>query len=447
MIRDIVIIGGGWAGLSAAVRLSEAGMPVSVLEGAPVPGGRARRAEIGDMVVDNGQHLLMGAYHHTLDLLRTIGIEEHRVFLRLPLDLSLRSPSGSEIALSSGLLPAPWHLLLALLGARGLDLKARWRALPGLRRMMQAIDGPDLSVSELLRKANQPPALVHGLWIPLCLATINTPPDEASARLFVAVLRGVFAGRRSDSDLLVPKVHLGEMLPEPAAAWLERQGSELLYGHRVRMIEARDDHFQLHLRGGESLLCRQLVLATAHPDALRLLDGNAKLQDLRLKLQALDTEPICTVYLRYPEQVRLPSPMLGMLDTLGQWVFDRQHTGQPGLMAVVISTSGPHMAMDNGTLARRIEDELASLFPAWPRPDRSWVIRERQAGFRGCVGCDALRPPHQTGQPGLWLAGDYTATGLPATLEGAVMSGLECARHIIQNAALHGRLNVKGNPA
>ncbi|MCG5510436.1 hydroxysqualene dehydroxylase HpnE [Ectothiorhodospira lacustris] len=430
---DICIVGAGWAGLSAAVQLAQAGRQVTVLEAARTLGGRARQVDLDGLPLDNGQHLLLGAYTHVLRMIETMGLQESRIFLRLPLDLSMRESGMPELSLSSLFLPAPFHLLAGLLTARGMPGKDRLQALPGLARLMRWKGPEDMPVSRLLHEHKQPDTLIRQLWIPLCLATLNTHPAEASARLFTAVLQGTFSGHRSHADLLIPKVSLSEVLPEPARRHLESLGGAVITGARVQAVQ-RDGHgFRLQLREGEAYRCRQVILATPHGIAAQLLTDFPALAETAANLEALPCEPICTVYLRYPEDTRLSTPFHGMLGTTGQWVFDRRFTGQPGVMAVVISASGPHMDLDNQALAAQIQAELHMLFPAWPTPLQHWVIREKQATFKAAVNCDQLRPGNRTAETGLWLAGDYTANGLPATLEGAIISGLECAESLLQS--------------
>ncbi|SEQ06824.1 squalene-associated FAD-dependent desaturase [Ectothiorhodospira magna] len=428
---DIVIVGGGWAGLSAAVHLAQAGRQVTVLEAAPTLGGRARQVNLDGLPLDNGQHLLLGAYTQVLRMLETIGLQESRVFLRLPLDLNMRESGMPEVSLSSLFLPAPFHLLAGLLTARGMSGKDRLQALPGLARLMRWNGPEDMPVSRLLHEHRQPDTLIRQLWVPLCLATLNTHPAEASARLFIAVLQGAFSGHRSHADLLISRVSLGDTLPEPACRYITSRGGTVITGARVQAIDRDGDGFRLQLRAQETYRARQVILATPHPVTARLLANMPTLTDTASHLAALPCEPICTVYLRYPQQTRLSTPFHGMLGTTGQWVFDRRFTGQPGVMAVVISASGPHLALDNAALKAQIQAELHMLFPAWPAPLQGWVIREKQATFKATVDCNRLRPGNRTAEAGLWLAGDYTDNGLPATLEGAVISGLECAKSLL----------------
>jgi uncharacterized protein with NAD-binding domain and iron-sulfur cluster len=135
--------------------------------------------------------------------------------------------------------------------------------------------------------------------------------------------------------------------------------------------------------------------------------------------------------LQYPQEVALNEPMLGLSGMTGQWIFDRRFAGQPGLMAIVISADGPHMRLDTETLAQLVSDELSEYFN-WPEPQQHLVLREKRATFSACVGVDALRPDITTPIEGLWLAGDFTRSPYPSTLEGAVRSGVQCAQAIIQ---------------
>lgn len=429
----VCVIGGGWAGLAAAVHLTRAGEAVTLLEAAPRTGGRARGVEMSGTRLDNGQHLLLGAYVETLRLVRELGVQESAAFLRLPMDLSIRRRGTPDIGLSSLYLPTPLHLLGGLLTARGLPLSHRLKALPGLARIMKWQGQEDCPVHTLLRAHGQPETLIEGLWGPLCVATLNTAPERASARLFTAVLRGAFSGHRSHADLLMPRGALSAALPDPATRWLSARGTRIRTGTRVETLHRRDGGgFTLTLRGKDTLAADRVVLATPHPEAARLLAPLPGMADTVARLRRLETEPICTVYLQYPTSARLPTPLLGLLGTASQWVFDRRFVGEPGRMAVVISASGPHMRLDRQALAAQVGAELGLFFPEWGTPEHTWVIRERQATFRSTVDCDALRPANATPLPDLWLAGDYTATGLPGTLEGAVISGVQCARAMSQ---------------
>lgn len=436
----VAVIGGGWAGLSAAVHLSAAGVPVTLFESARQLGGRARRVAFGADCVDNGQHLLLGAYRDTLELLRTIGVDEDRALLRLPLSLPMFDLAGPRVSLDAAALPAPLHLGVGLLRASGLSLRERLAALRfgawALRRAGRL--EPDTSVGTLLRQHRQPSKLVHAVWGPLCLAALNTPLEQASAQVFLRVLYDAFAHRRRDSDLLLTASDLGALLPDPALHFIEAHGGQVRLGERVEAL--RIEHGQVigvQARNAGTVDCEQVVIATGPAAAMRLLAPHPSLGETAHGLGKLRYQPLVTVYLRYPEPVRLPVPLIGILGGMGQWVFDRRINGQPGLIGVVMSGVGPHMDLDNTALGTRIAAELAQLFPEWPEPAAQLVIREKRGTFSCEPQAEPLRPDHVTHVRGCWLAGDYTATGYPGTLEGAVRSGVQCARTILhQNVAL-----------
>ncbi len=432
--RSVAVVGAGWAGLAAAVTLVNAGFDVTLVEAAPRPGGRARTLSWRGMRLDNGQHLLIGAYTQTLALLRILGVYPDDAFLRLPLALRMQAADGrTALDLHAPRLPAPLHLLAGLLGARGLSLAERLRALRfGLAWPALAACDPahDIAVADWLRERGQPANLRRLLWDPLCLAVMNTPAETASARIFARVLQDAFLRRRRDSDLLLPRRPLGDILPRPAMDWLQAHGVPMVRGRITGIVADREGGWRLQGRGLDDRRHAHVVLATGHHGIARLLPADGRLERLRRDLARLVSEPIATVYLHYPATPGLKTPMLGLADGPGQWLFDRATDGHPGTVAVVISGRGEHTRRDRSALADAVRRQLARHFPRWPDPLAWQVVREKRATFRASVGIDALRPGNATAVPGLWLAGDFTATGYPATLEGAVRSGVQCALSI-----------------
>ena len=431
--NDIVVIGAGWSGLATAVALSRSGKPVKLIEAARQVGGRARRVSLQDLTIDNGQHLFIGAYRETLSIMETIGVEIPEVLLRQPLQLFSKYQDGNTVRLKAPYLPAPLHLLWALLTTEGFTAKERWAAIRlGLNLKLGRLRRKqDISVSELLHQYDQPERLNEALWYPLCLAIMNTPPHEASAEIFVKVLEDAFLKKQQDSNLLYSLTDLSQILPDPAVKYIDQHGGKVQLGHRISRLEIKAGQLTGIWSDEQFEAANQVVLATPPYATAQLLHSFPELAELASTLQQFHYEPICTVYLQYPESVQLPVPMMGMLGSVGQWSFDRRFYGQPGLIAVVISSSGIHMDWSNDQLVDVINDELARLFPSWPQPVSSQVIREKRATFACHVNINQIRPTNQTAVNGLWLAGDFTQTGYPATLEGAVCSGVQCAQQII----------------
>lgn len=427
MTAPVAVVGAGWAGLAAAVALVRGGRSVIVFESGRAPGGRARTATALGVEVDNGQHLAVGAYRAVLELASIVGVDAGQVFRRSPLTLVMRDAGGERFALRAGA-SGRTALALGFLRARGLTWGDKLALLRGWRALAVA-PAPDITVSEFLDRCGQPPRAVKYLWAPLCIATLNAIPGRASAALFARVIADALGAGGGASDLLLPAADLGRVLPQPAVGWLERNGADIRLGERVTGLKVEDGTFAVSTAHGDSPVSG-VVLAVPPDACARILESVAGSGPVRDNCARFGTQPICTVYLRYPGGVALDPPLIGMADTMVQWLVDRTVCGHPGMLAAVISADGDHMELDNDALVARVSAEIHACYPAFPEPTEARVIREKRATFDAVPGIDELRPSPLTHVPGLVLAGDWTATGLPATLEGAVRSGFAAAREL-----------------
>lgn len=428
------IIGGGWAGLAAAVELTRRQIPVHLIESAGQPGGRARSICFDNKQVDNGQHLMTGACRNMLALMSEVGVDLTSAFHRSPLTLRLQNGVNTSLYLKTQKLPAPLHLFTALLRARGLSFKDRLMATRFGYRLnkIRLLASEDISVEALLHSERQSPALVQKLWQPLCISILNTPISEASARIFLRVLCDTFVQHRSCSDLMLAKKPLAELLPLPCSEYLQTHGARISLGQRVTAIGLNGSSVDSVWTGQQQLPASQVILATPHVITQRLLLPHRVLSKTCSKLAKLSDEPVATLYLQYPADVQLPEAMLGLEGTTAQWIFDRRFCKQAGLMAVVVSARGEHTGWSTQVFTTNIIRELKNCFPHWPAPQQTLLVREKRATFSCRAGVDNDRPGYATAVKGLWLAGDYTDNGLPATLEGAVRSGIECAKTLLQ---------------
>lgn len=432
----IVVIGGGWAGLAAAVELARQGRKPVVLEAARTLGGRARSQRVGSFIANSGNHLMLGAYHSALGLLQTIGVPEERILKRAPLGVVLKSIFGTEVTLQTRSLPAPLHLLWALLSANWLNVETSTAALRLLwRARRDRFDvRPDVALIYYLRNCGQPAEIIRTLWQPLCHATLATPIDRASTRLFLHVLRDVFFGRRTQSDLLIPTVPLVDCLPKPAAEFIESRGGSVRVGTRVQALNVGADGeiTGVQLRG-QTLPARHVIIATSPEAAVPLLQPHTATAELAQKLARIEMHPISTLYLQYPPSVQLPRALVGVLDGTVQWLFDRHHVdGSRGQITAVIGGPGSHARLSNDALSALMVSDIAKLYPHWPAPQSMHLVREKRATLAATPENEALRPRANTPLKGLWLAGDYTAAGFPSSLEAAVRSGIVCARRILR---------------
>ena len=438
---QVAIIGAGWAGCSAAVELARRGARVTLLEAARVAGGRARRVEHEGRTLDNGQHILLGAYRDTLHMMRQVGIDPARAMLRLP--LQMRYPPGAGgIDFIAPRLPAPFHLLVAILRARGLsaaDKLSLARFSTAARWMDWQLD-IDCSVNELLDRFEQTERLVQLMWRPLCIAALNTPPERASARVFLRVLGDSLGAARNASDMLLPTEDLSALFPDAAIAYLEKHHGHYLAGARVRSLQALHPQWALEIDGMDTPASfDRIILASPAPVTQSLLAPHDSALSASLQFEH---EPITTCYLQYDAGLRLAQPMYALADQAadhhwGQFVFDRGWLDEThaGLLAVVISASSEAMQLSHPSLINAVTKQLAGVFndPALMSPVWTQIITEKRATF-ACTP-NLRRPTHQTSLPNVWLAGDYTAGPYPATIESAVRSGLTAAQLVL--ASMH----------
>jgi hydroxysqualene dehydroxylase len=420
---NVAVIGGGYAGMAAAVALAGRGIPVTVFESAQQLGGRARGVTYQDTQLDNGQHLMLGCYHQTLRMIEQVGGNIEKDCMRLPLQLDLHG----EFSLKAPHLPAPLHLLVALLSAQGLSFGERLNAarfMLALRRMNFRLPC-DITVTELLAQNNQDAALVQKLWEPLCIAALNTPIHKASAQVLLNVLRDALNQSRADSDMLLPRIDFTALFPQRAANYVEQHGGTMCIACGVEALRPMEDGMEVTTAEGTSRFSH--VICAAPPVvAAKLLHPIAALAETVTQIDSLEHQPIYTVYLQYPAHVSLPHPMLGLHLRFSQWLFDKGRiSGQHGLLASVISAEGIHQELSQDELAQKVIAELSDEFGIAEQPAWFKVIAEKRATF--CCAPNLQRPSQQTPLPRLLLAGDYTAGDYPATLEGAVMSGLKCA--------------------
>ncbi len=440
---NIAVIGAGYAGMAAAAALAEKGIPVTVFESARHLGGRARGVTHQNTQLDNGQHLLLGCYHQTLRMIEQVGGNLEQDFLRQPLQLDLHG----HFALRAPRLPAPFHLLVALLRAQGLTWAERLSAasfMLTLRRMNFKLPSPmhgrvpggengDITATELFALHGQSPALVHKLWEPLCIAALNTPVAIASAQVLLNVLRDALNQKREDSDMLIPRIDFTALFPQRAAHYIEQRGGAVLTSCGAASLRPVEQGIEITTDQGcpesgqrVAMTYSHVICAIPPTTAAKLLEPIPELADVVKLIQALRHQPIYTVYLQYPSHVRLPHPMLGLHQRISQWLFDKgQIADQHGLIACVISAEGLHQDWSQNELALKVIAELHAEFGINDTPLWHKVIAEKRATF-ACTP-DLQRPDQQTPMPSLLLAGDYTKGDYPATLEGAIQSGLRCA--------------------
>ena len=431
----VAVIGAGWAGCAAAVEATRRGHHVTLLEATPTAGGRARRVDIGGMVLDNGQHILIGAYSETLKLMAALGVDERTALLRMP--LTMLWPDGSGLKLpQSPFMPAPLDALLGIVLARG------WSLLDKLSLLKTAtvwqLQGfqcpPQHSVADVCRDVSL--KIMRTLIEPLCVSALNTPPDRASGQVFLRVMRDALFSSSGGSNLLLPRVDLSALMPDAALVWLRRHGGSVTLGARVQGMVSSGTGWTLACAGAKcSDVFDRVVLACPPAEAARLAASSALPCEAWLaQARGLAHEAIATVYLQInqanlvkgPAATGLCQPMLALpsnQDYPAQFVFDRgQLGGPPGLLAFVVSAS----VGDAATLTRRVVTQAAAQL-GMTDLEAIQTIVEKRATFACSPG---LTRPGLHVARGLLACGDFIEGPYPATLEGAVRSGLNAGQQL-----------------
>lgn len=433
--RTAAVVGAGWAGCAAAAELAAAGLNVTLFEAAAELGGRGRRVALEldgvTHTLDNGQHLMIGAYSAIAAVLGNVGASIDRLVERRPFELSY--PDGLGITASR--LPAPWHLVSALLRARGLAWSDRW----AMTRLLRTLKSdrwqvrPDRDVHGWLEAQGQSDTLIARLWRPLCIAALNTPLSKASAQVFASVLRDSLGADSTASMLWLPRCDLSALLPEAVERFVSTHGGTVRRGTRVDAIGPAGQGFCLDPGLGRF----DAVVYAAPPAHLgRVASAFAPALSAALDaVQAFAYQPICTVYLKYDIDPPLPRGFTALLDDpgqrdYGQWAFDRGalDPANRGVVAVVVSASGAHDDEPLSALCEAVARQLTREL-GFPRPRAARAIVEKRATLATRPGL--RRPPNATRIPGFVLAGDWTASDYPSTLESAVRSGLAAARLLL----------------
>lgn len=440
----VAVIGAGWAGCAAAADLTAQGASVLLLEASEELGGRARRVPLvldqQNHTLDNGQHLLLGAYTSTRALLELLELPFNKVIERRPFELHY--PDG--FALQAAPLPAPWHLASALLFASGFREGDRLAMIELLRALKKASwnIGEDRSITDWLLEHKQPAHVIQRVWRPLALAALNTQLNRASAQIFVNVLRDSLGAGSGASEMWLPRTDLSALFPDAVAKYVVAHGGEVRRDSRVERVEriVRTDRFELHLRNPHEHTLQADAVVYAAPSTYleRITAPNDALSSIFELVSRFEFEPIYTVYLKYPRSVRIKRGFTALLDDpakrrYAQWVFDRGAQGDDtnrGILAAIITGSGPHEAESIEDVCQAVAAQLTDDLGI-PAPLDSRAIAERRATFSATA--NLRRPLTRTQWPGFVLAGDWTESDYPSTLETAVRSGRAAARAVLDD--------------
>ncbi|MCA9660463.1 MAG: hydroxysqualene dehydroxylase HpnE [Myxococcales bacterium] len=439
-----IIIGAGLAGMAAAVRLAEAGEEVTLLESTKAGGGRARSFVDGasGREYDNGQHLLMACYRETLAFLRAIGSHDGIYFQR-NLKVDLVRPGGDRVALSCPPLPAPLHLATGLLTMRGVGVLHKAAALRAGLLLRGEVKRPDdnETCDAWLSRLGQTAGIRHVFWDPLIWGVLNDDPLVASAAMLMAVLERGFMSTRDASRLGVPRVPLSRLYVDQALSFLRQRGADIRLGAPARALETRDQAVTgVVLKSGETLAADRVISAVPPKAFLDLLPESWSGHPVYQDIGRLQTSPIVNFWVVLDRPLFTDTPFLGMVNGPIHWLFNRSlidgETGGETLLNCTISAARSAVADSAESLVDLFHGEMRRYFPKQEYAIRHFrVIKEKRATISHAAGTYQWRPEIISPTRGLFMAGDWVRTGLPATIESAVQSGHEAAAAALE----HGR--------
>jgi zeta-carotene desaturase len=441
---EVLIIGGGFAGLAAGVALAGAGRRVRLLEQKPHLGGRARSFAhpATGSVVDNGQHLLMGCYHATLRFLKDIGTLDH-IALQPRLRMHFVEPPGKITTLDCPNLPSPWHVLAGVLRSDAFSWKEKLEICRLGCALARASAGDaelaHLTVEEWLTRVGQSERVRRGFWDLIAIAALNEDPRRASAAVFARVLRLALFTSPRDSRLAVPRVGLSECYTDAAQAYITARGGTVEFGRSLdALLVAEGACRGVRLAGDRVIEADTVISAVPWNEFVRILPGDwLRREPSFTDILSLRPAPIISITL-WLDRAITELEFAGLRGTTIQWLFNRSKItgGGDPCYSLVLSGAHEHIGRSKDNLLAAALEDLRCLFPAAQEAKviDSLVIKERFATFSPAVGADAARPPARTPIRGLYLAGDWTATGLPATIEGAVQSGYAAAVEVLRSS-------------
>ncbi len=432
--RSVAIIGGGLAGLAAGSALADAGYQVELFERRPYLGGRASSYELPGTaeVVDNCQHVLLGCCTNLIEFYRRLGVEQQ---IRWYDEITFILPGGRSSTLKPGALPPPLHAAPSFLDSSVLDRKdklaiarAMMALVPGLPK-----DSGENFLSWLLRHG-QPQTAINRFWTPVLVSALNEDLDRMSVRYAAQVFRESFLKSAEAGRMGVPSVPLSQLYGT-AAEYIEAHGGKVHTRAAVDSVRADADGVQLCI-GGEDVRADHAILAVPFNGVEKLLPDVPELAPLRDQLRNLTSSPITGIHLWFDREIT-PLEHAVLLERTIQWMFQkskiletrRDSTQSGSYLELVVSASKTLVEKSRADIIEMAVRELGEFFPAArdAKLTKATVIKEIHATFSPAPGSDAFRPSHVSAWPRLFLAGDWTATGWPSTMEGAVRSGFGAA--------------------
>ncbi|MDI6802218.1 MAG: hydroxysqualene dehydroxylase HpnE [Bacteroidota bacterium] len=444
MTADVIVIGGGLSGLAAAIKLSLSGAKVVLLEQKSILGGRTYSftdSKTGDEV-DNGQHILVGAYHKTLKYLELIGTKHFLKRQSKPRLYFHHQQKGLHIFEISNL-PKPFDITAAMLNYKILSFRERNKLLRvglELKRWNEKFERKlsQLSVDSWLDSLNQSDEAKRSFWNPIVISVMNETPSRASALLFARSLRNTFLDKKIDADVLIPTVGQTKLYVEQAVELLKKNKSEVITNAKVKSIIVSDGA-AVGVEAVKKIKSKYIISSVPYYNVAQLIPKNYLNHIMFNELNLFESSPIVSINLWFDKNV-IDIEFVGLINRNLQWIFNRRRisedtTKPENYISAVISAARDEIKLTKDELVKMAVGELKEVFPDCRNAQltNAIVIKEKRATYSATNEVESIRPNPTTPIKNFYLAGDWTNTGLPATIEGAIQSGFKCAELVISS--------------
>jgi squalene-associated FAD-dependent desaturase len=434
---DVLIIGGGLSGLSATVKLSQKGVNIILVEASGKLGGRTYsfiHKETGD-VIDNGQHVLVGAYKNTLEYLDVIGTRKFLSVQKKPhLNLWSEEKGFSAFEIGKG-------KIFSSLKFKGLTFKSKI-GLRNVEKFFQKFPSNEneitnSTVEEWLNSLHQTDEAKKNFWFPISISVMNELPERASALLFVRSLKSTFFSNKEDVNILIPTIGQTELYVEQAEKLLRKNGVEILLNNEVISFEEKNGKIsKAQFQNGEEVEAKYFVSCVPYFALERIIENSHIEKKQFLYLKKFSSSPIISAYFWFDREV-MQQDFVGVCGRNIQWVFNREkilerEKKESQCISVVISGAYSLIEKSKEAIEKLCLKELEEIFPSMSLSKLlySFIIKEKRATFSATPSIEFIRPNTHTEIENFFLAGDWTNTKLPATIEGAIQSGFEVAKKI-----------------
>lgn len=423
-----IVIGGGLSGLSTAIYLSRSGEKVEIIEASPKLGGRTYSFydNINNTEIDNGQHILMGAYKETIDLLEIIGAENLPIYQKnLKIDFVIKG--GRNYKLSAPDIFYPANLLISLLKFNLLGWSEKLKFLNLLILLFFSLDKKAVSgkLKDWLEINGQSSNSIKSFWEILCVGALNTKIDEASVEVFKTILKKLFFAGNKSSTIILPNVPLSELFIRPAVEYLHKRNVQLSLSEKLTGISCQGGELKKLITEKREITDFDNVVLTIPPVSISKIENYGDF--INGNIAAIETSPIITIHL-WISDFSLESKFSGFINGKIQWIFENKDH-----FSIVISAADDLINFDNEKIFASVKKELSEYFPGnnFENITSYRVIKEKRATLKSDNQNESLRKKIESKCSNLYLAGDWTNTNLPGTIEGAILSGREAAIQIL----------------